>query len=298
MRAGLTISTIVHVALLLWGLVAFVAKPLDAAQVEPMPVDIVNAKDFAQMTAGQKNAKPAEKPKPLVEKVAEAKPVEDTTAKISEKKEIAPTAAAEPPPLPPSKPEKQVKPEPPKPDPIAEALKKEEQKPKEEQKAEAKPVPTPPKRPTPQPTREHKFDPNKIAALLDKREPRRQAATGETMSDVPTLGTSTGRAAELSATYLNALVSRLRQCWKPDGGALVDEQYKIPVTVRFNQDGTLASAPQLDMTPRSERERVVAEGVTRAIIACQPYTMLPRAQYADWKELPFSFCTKEDGRCS
>ena len=67
-----------------------------------MPVDIVTAAEFSQITKGVKDAPNAEKPKPLAEKIAEAKPVEDTTAKVVEKKEV--NAAREPPPSPEAKP--------------------------------------------------------------------------------------------------------------------------------------------------------------------------------------------------
>ena len=89
-----------------------------------------------------------ENPKPLVEKVAEAKPVDDAVGKITEKAPVV-TETAPPPqpkveekpvekkPDPPKVAEKpkeepkpvEKKPDPPKVDPIAEAIKKEEKKP-------------------------------------------------------------------------------------------------------------------------------------------------------------------------
>ena len=43
MKAGLTISTAVHAGLLLWGLVSFAARPLEAAPTPALPVDIISA---------------------------------------------------------------------------------------------------------------------------------------------------------------------------------------------------------------------------------------------------------------
>ena len=67
------------------------------------------------MTKGVKDAPKVETPKPLVEKKAEEppKPVEDSKAKITEKKEVQAAKEIAPPP----------EPQPPKPDPIAEKLK-------------------------------------------------------------------------------------------------------------------------------------------------------------------------------
>src|SRR5205823_7028298 len=118
----------------------------------------------ANVTAGMKTGK-KENPKPLVEKVAEAKPAEDAVGKITEKAPVV-TDTAPPPqpkveekpvekkPDPPKpvaeqKPKEEPKPvekkEPPKVDPIAEALKKEEKKPPPKPQAAAAKPPEPPK---------------------------------------------------------------------------------------------------------------------------------------------------------
>lgn len=294
-RTGVAISVIAHIALITWGIVSFVAKPLASMPIE-VTVDTISDDEFTKITAGQKKAPKAETPKPVVEKIAEPKQVEDTKAKVTEKKEIVQTAEKEAPP-PPPKPEKPQKAEPPKVDQIAEALKKEELKKEEPKKPEVKKAETKPTPPKP-PVKERDFNTAKIAALLDKRAPQRQAAAGDVINATASLGSSEGRASQLSATYLNGLVNRLRECWKPDASGLLDEGYRIPITVQFKPDGSLAALPQIDARPRDTRERALAEGVVRALIACQPYTMLPRAKYEDWKELPFAFCTREDGQCA
>ena len=138
------ISAVGHGVVLLWSVLSFAAKPLPTPPSEALPVDIVSVSEFTQMTAGNKDAPKVEAQKPLVEKVAEAKAVEDPTAKVVEKKEVK-AAREAPPPVPetkPAEPEKKVAEV--KPDQIAEALAKDEAKPTppEPKKAEAKP-PTP-----------------------------------------------------------------------------------------------------------------------------------------------------------
>src|SRR5438270_7247266 len=192
MKAGWTISAVLHGAVLAWGLVTFATKPLNATPPEFISTDIISDADFSQITQGIRSAPKTEAPKPLVEKVAEAKPVEEQTAKVIENKpEIVPTVDQVQPPKPPEPkkaepkpptPQPQPKPEPkqafakepePKVDAIAEAIKKEEKKkldPKPEKKVE---TPKPEKKaepPKPQP----KFNASQIAALLDKREAQRQ----------------------------------------------------------------------------------------------------------------------------
>ena len=104
------ISAVGHGVVLLWSVLSFAAKPLPTPPSEALPVDIVSVSEFTQMTAGNKDAPKVEAQKPLVEKVAEAKPVEDPTAKVVEKKEVK-AAREPPPPVPetkPAEPEKKV----------------------------------------------------------------------------------------------------------------------------------------------------------------------------------------------
>ena len=291
-----------------WGLVSFSSKAFESTEIESVPVEFVTDDQFNKITSGIKSGK-KENPKPLVEKVAEARPVDDAVGKITEKKAIVTDAAPDPTPKPPEKPvEKkpdppkpvteakpkdepkpiEKKPDPPKVDPIAEALKKDEAK-KPPPKAEAKATPPPPVK-----KREYKFNTETIAALVDKRDPTRQAYAGDTLNSAPALGTAKGTAANLSASYLSALVSRIHDCWQRDGGGFGDDDLEIPITLTFKVDGTLSAPPLIEVAPRNERERAIFEGARRAVIACQPYTMLPQAKYAEWKMLPFMFHNKVD----
>src|SRR5262245_22013222 len=141
MKTGLAISAVVHLALLLWGLISFTAKPLEAKPSDALPIDIISDKQFSELTKGVKNAPKTAKPAPLVEKIDTPKPVDDSSAKVTPKKEIeaAKNDAQPPPPEPEKKPapaeaKPEKKPEP-KIDPIAETLKKEEAKKKAEERA-------------------------------------------------------------------------------------------------------------------------------------------------------------------
>ena len=71
MKMASAISTGLHAAVLLWALVSFSGKTFEVTPAESLPVDLVSDKDFSEMTKGVKEAPKAEKPKPLVEKIAE-----------------------------------------------------------------------------------------------------------------------------------------------------------------------------------------------------------------------------------
>jgi len=307
MKAGWTISAVLHGAVLAWGLVSFATKPLSAPPPDFISTDIISASDFTQITNGIKTAPKAEAPKPLVEKVAEAKPVEEQNAKVVDKKpEIVATADRIEPPKPVEPEKKKAEPKPPVPlppakpepkqafakepeqkiDPIAEALKKENTKkpdPKTQQKAD-----TPQKKvepPKPQP----KFDASRIAALLDKRDPQRHAATGDTLSNKPSLGTATGTAVALSQNEIDALRARLRQCWNVPVGVAEARDLVVTVRIQFKQDGSLSTEPRLMNSGSHPAFLTASESALRAVRTCAPYTFLPAAKYEAWKDVIVDF---------
>jgi colicin import membrane protein len=308
MKAGWTISAVGHALVLGWGLISIAARPLNATPPESMPVDIISATDFSQITKGVKTAPKAEAPKPLVEKVGDEKPAEDQKSKIVDNKpEIVATADKVEPPKP--EPEKKAEPKPPTPqpqpkpepkqafakekepeqkiDPIAEAIKKDQKKhdQKNEKKAE---TPKPEKKaepPKPQP----KFEASRIAALLDKRDPQRHSVTGSTLSQRPSLGAPTGFAATLSQSEIDALRARIQQCWNPPAGLADARDLVVVVRIRFNQDGSLSADPTLSNTSGHPTFHVAAESALRAVRRCAPYSFMPIAKYDAWKDVEVTF---------
>ena len=272
MKTASAISTGLHAAVLLWALVSFSGKTFEVTPAESLPVDLVSEKDFSEITKGVKTAPKAPTPKPLVEKVGETKPADDPAPKLTEKKEV--------------KTQKENTPEPqpiPKPDPIAEKLKK----PDDQQKqAMAEPPRLPPRRPPPKP--QPKFEPDKIAALLDKRAPERNLATGTEIS-APTLGLEHGNAAHLSQSEIDALRARLRQCWNPPVGAVDAGNMSVVYRVLFNRDGSIQQNPVLVQGPASQFGPALAESALRALLQCQPFTMLKPEHYEQWKDIQITF---------
>src|SRR6516165_8041197 len=284
MRTAYTISAIGHAAVLLWSVWSLSATSLPVASTEGLPVDLVTASDFSKITAGSKDAPKSETAKPLVEKVAEANPVEDPTAKVVEKKEVK--AAREPAPeAKPAEPEPEKKQAEAPPDPIADALAKDEAKKPEPKKADAKP-PTPPKKPAP-PT--PKFDPKQVAALLDKRDSTRLAAAGETLNNAPSLGLSNGAAAQLSLSELEALRARLAQLWTVPAGAKDPQELVVLIRVKLNRDGRLAAPPVVLTSGKSPLFVAARDSAVRALFRGQPYDMLKPEHYEQWKDVEITF---------
>ena len=286
-------SVALHVCVLGWGLMSFSSKAFDLMPEESVPVDVISADQLAKVMAGMKTGQKA--PTPLVEKVAEAKPVEDAVGKITEKPPVVTESAPPPAPKVEEKPVEK-KPDPPKPvaeakpkdepkpiekkpdpkvDPIAEAIKKEEKKPKPPVQAAKPPEPAKPKT-------ERAFDQSKIAALLDKRDPSRQAVTGDTLNSNAALGLAKGKAADNSATWGALFQAQVERCWKKPYGGIEAQKSEAAFAIKLKRDGTLEGMPVPEGTPATPYLRVYQESALRAIIECQPYK-LPAAYFDEWK---------------
>lgn len=305
---SLAASIALHVLVLGWGLISFSARSYEVPQ-DSLVVDVISADQLAKVTAGIKNGQ-KDKPKPLVEKVADAKPIDEAIGKVTEKQEIITSAAPQPPPKPVEKPvekkpdpkpvaenkpkdepkQAEKKPDPPKIDPIAEALKKsDEKKPKPKREAKAAP-PKPPK-----PKQERVFDEAKIAALLDKRDPTHQAITGAALNASASLGLHSGNAETNIATWKGAFVAAVRRCFNfPYNGQDAD-QFEADIDIQMRPDGTLASEPTIVAVrgPSKSIGDAMAESAKRAIVQCQAYAFLPKEQYETWKYIPMTFGLKD-----
>ena len=287
-------SVALHVLVIGWGLVTFSTRALEVTP-EALPVDIISSADLSKMTAGLKNGE-KDKPKPLAEKVADARPVDEAVGKIDDKKKevVTSTSTAEPPPksvekkvdVKPKEEPKQAEKKPePKEDPIAEALKSDEAK-KPKPKPEAKAAP-----PQPQKPKERVFDQSRIANLLDKRDPTRQSITGAALNPTSSLGTRTGNSEAIVATWKGRFVSAVKTCFNfPYNGQDAD-QFEVDLDINMKPDGTLASMPVVVAVrgPSKSVADALGESARRAVQQCQAYSFLPKEQYETWKYIPMTF---------
>jgi colicin import membrane protein len=273
MKTASIISTGLHAAVLAWALVSFSGETFNVTPAQSLPVDLVTDKQFSEITKGVKSAKPLDKAKVQIDKKDEPKPAptEDIVAKLTPKKEIK-TAKEDPTP-------------PPQNDPIADKIK--DEKPEKAEKPEAAAEPLPQKKPPP-PHKQPKFEPDKIAALLDKRAPERNAVTGETPQEA-SLGMANGADARLSQSEIDAFRRRITQCWNVPAGAADAQNLSVVFRVQFRKDGTVVRGPDIVKATATSMGPVFAESGRRAILQCQPYTMLRQETYDSWKDMEIQF---------
>ncbi len=300
MNRSLIISGAAHAVLLMWGLVAFAARPGEAPQTEALPVEFVSTTEFSQLTAGVKNApKAIENAKPLADKVGDPKPVKELAPKVADKPEIktqAAAAAGEAKPETKSQPKAAEKPKEskPQPDQVAEALKKDEAK--KPPKPEKKPPEFKPDQIAEQLKRDEpkkpalKFDADQVSALLDHREPQRQLATAETLNGTAALGTSTGHAAQLSQSELDALRAKLISLWNPPPAVSNNpDQYVVTIRIRLSRDHRLVGQPEVLNSGEGPLFEATRDSAVRAVIQGQPYDMLSQTTYDVWRDITLNF---------
>jgi colicin import membrane protein len=295
-------------------LLTFSSKAFIAPE-ESLPIDIISTDQLAQITNGQKTGK-KEEPKPKVEKIAEAKPEEDSVGKVTEKKELIKTTSTPDTPPPPPKPvEKPVEKKPDPPKPVAETKPKEEPKPQEKKPDPAKEDPIaelqkkldtkkPPPKPVeqkvaavqPQPKpKERTFDPAQIARDLDKRAATRHELAGSALNASASLGSTTGAAANNVATWQGAFVAAVKNCFNFPYDAQDKDQFAADIDIQMRPDGTLALAPVIVAVhgPSRSVANAMAESAKRAIQQCAPYAFLPKPQYDTWKTIALTFDMKD-----
>jgi hypothetical protein len=320
LRTDWAISGVGHAAILLFGLVSLASsKPHDDLS-DLIPVTIVTDADISRAALGQHDAPPVPKPKPVVDKIGDPKPPQQLAPKVVDKPEITtPTAPPVPQPKPETKPE--TKPEPKqeakseaKPDPKP-ALKPDSKPlpkldPKVEEKPNKKPDnfkpdqiadllnkkdPQKPSKPQDKPVPDApKYDASQIAQLLDHREPQRQAAAGASVNNSPGLGAPTAPDdAQLSQSEIDALRERIRECWSPPAGVDTNSSVYVSLRVLFKPDGSLAQPPVVVAGSASAVGPALAESGKRALLQCQPFTMLKPEHYAQWKDITVNFSPRD-----
>ena len=93
-RPSLAVSAVFHAIILLWGLISFTPKSLDAVRTETMSIDLVPISEFTMNKAGSSKA-PA-KPEKMAESKGDPKELTDLVQKVTEKQEIKATTPPPP----------------------------------------------------------------------------------------------------------------------------------------------------------------------------------------------------------
>ena len=139
------------------------------------------------------------------------------------------------------------------------------------------------------------FDPNNIAALIDKS----KIETSETSKKTDKVTQDQQKSIEsigLSLSEEDALKAQIFGCWSIPLGLPYNENLLVRIKLQLNPDGTISQSEILDHArmnkPGQGFYKVLAESALRAIKLCQPLRV-PTTGYERWKELQLNFDARE-----
>ena len=139
------------------------------------------------------------------------------------------------------------------------------------------------------------FDPNNIAALIDKS----KEDFGETTKKSNKITQSQDSSMDFSKLTLSeedALKAQIFGCWSIPLGLPYNENLLVRIKLKLKPDGTLIKTEILDHArmnmPGQGFFKVLAESALRAIQLCQPLKV-PTSGYERWKELQLNFDARE-----
>ena len=139
------------------------------------------------------------------------------------------------------------------------------------------------------------FDPNNIAALIDKS----KVESAETLKKTDKITQDQDRNIEnsgLSLSEEDALKAQIFGCWSIPLGLPYNEDLLVRIKLELKPDGSVISSEILDHArmnkPGQGFYKVLAESALRAIKLCQPLRV-PTTGYERWKELQLNFDARE-----
>ena len=139
------------------------------------------------------------------------------------------------------------------------------------------------------------FDPNQIAALIDKS----KEETAETLKKNKKLTQSSVKTSFTNALTLNqedALKAQIFGCWSLPSGLPYQQNSLVRIKLRLKPDGTVLRYEILENArmnmPGQGFFKVLAESALRAIRICQPLRVPPTG-YEKWKDLQLNFDANE-----
>ena len=143
--------------------------------------------------------------------------------------------------------------------------------------------------------KEELFDPNQIAALIDKS----KEETAKTLKKDKKLTQSSVRtsfATGLTLSQEDALKAQIFGCWSLPLGLPYHKNLLVRIKLKLKPDGTVLRTEILDHArmnqPGQAFYKVLAESALRAIRICQPLRVPPTG-YEKWKDLQLNFDANE-----
>jgi hypothetical protein len=313
-RPDVAASAIAHLSVL--GLIIFFAEvhPYGAVTAEPIKVDIVTAEELKQAELKQAESKPEQTtPFPIADSLTKddiaagsAKSTSAASAEsqkagspqgqkeaIPQKKETRREAALQ------QKPQPVASPQPPQPSPQPQTEPQPQSQPEPQPQA-ISPLPMPePKtqsQPPPAPASSLGYAPPEpdvtvkyhvVLGLPPALPPAQGSGTGDKPGDG--VDATASRKADIASSLIGQFREHLKSCSKLPASLSPSDNVRIKLRVQMRPDGRLAAEPILIEGTASMKGLDMKQSAVSALMACQPYVMLPPDRYGEWKVLDLSF---------
>ena len=139
------------------------------------------------------------------------------------------------------------------------------------------------------------FDPNNIAALIDKSKEELAETTNKT-DKITQSNQKNITSSALTLSEEDALKAQIFGCWSIPLGLPYNENLLVRIKLSLKPDGTVINSEILDHARMSKPGqgfyKVLAESALRAIRLCQPLRV-PSTGYERWKDLQLNFDARE-----
>ena len=139
------------------------------------------------------------------------------------------------------------------------------------------------------------FDPNQIAALIDKSK-EKQAEVLKKDNKMTQDQKKTSIISKLTLSEEDALKAQIFGCWSIPLGLPYNKNLLVRIKLKLKPDGTVLRSEILDHErmnkPGQGFYKVLAESALRAIRLCQPLKVPPTG-YERWKDLQLNFDANE-----
>ncbi len=143
-----------------------------------------------------------------------------------------------------------------------------------------------------------KFDPLKIAELIDKSKDTKTVEEEIEDLEYDSLDSTPSLDNKLTLSEADAIRAQFMQCWSIPIGIPFDDTMIVKIKISLNTDGSLLEPPEVlqheRMNKPSEKYfRTLAESALRAVRRCDPIKAPDINRYESWKRIQLNFDPRE-----
>ena len=156
----------------------------------------------------------------------------------------------------------------------------------------------------PEVKKKDKFDPLKLAELIDKQKDTKMDNPEEIIEkDYEALDSTPSLDKRLTLSEEDAIRAQFMQCWSIPLGIPYDDTMIVKIKIYLNTDGSLLNPPEVVQHERMNKPsekyfRTLAESALRAVRRCDPIKVPDVERYDNWKNLQLNFDPREILRLS